>query len=40
LAGDLHADLEAEGGPVEVDGALETVHVKDGVVEAADGNLR
>jgi D-amino peptidase len=39
-AGDLQADLEAQGGAVEVDGALETVYVQDGVVEAADGHLR
>src|SRR5580658_7183384 len=39
-AGDLHPDLEAEGAPVEVDGALETVHVQDSVVKAADSHLR
>jgi hypothetical protein len=39
-AGDLHPDLEAERAPVEVDGPLETVHVEDGVVEAADSHRR
>ena len=39
-AGDLQPDLHAEGGPVEVNGALETVHVEDGVVQAADGHRR
>jgi len=39
-ARNLHADLEAEGLAVEVDGALDTVHVQDGVVEAADGHMR
>ena len=39
-AGNLHADLEAEGLPVEVHGALQTVHVQDSVVEAADGHRR
>ncbi len=39
-AGNLRADLEAEGRSVELDGALETVHVKYGVVKAADGHLR
>jgi D-amino peptidase len=39
-AGDLQPDLEAESGPVEVDGPLETVHVQDGVVQAPDGHLR
>ena len=39
-ARDLHPHLEAEGGPVEVDGPLETVHVEDGVVQAADGHRR
>ena len=38
LAGDLHPDLEAERGPVEVDGPLKTVHVQDGVVQAPDGH--
>jgi len=37
-AGNLHPDLEAEGLPVEVHGALQTVHVQDSVVEAADGH--
>jgi D-amino peptidase len=37
-AGDLHPDLEAESLPVEVHGALQAVHVQDGVVEAADGH--
>jgi hypothetical protein len=31
-AGNLRADLEAEGRLLELDGALETVHVQDGVV--------
>ena len=39
-AGNLHPDLEAEGLPVEVHGALQTVHVQDSVVEAADGHRR
>ena len=39
-AGDLQPHLEAEGGRVEVDGPLETVHVEDGVVQAADGHRR
>ncbi len=39
-AGDLHPDLEAERGPVEVDGPVETVHIEDGVVQASDGHLR
>jgi hypothetical protein len=39
-AGDLQPHLEAEGGPVEVHGPLETVHVEDGVVQAADGHRR
>ncbi len=39
-AGNLRADLEAESGSVELDGALETVHVEDGVVKTADGHLR
>ena len=38
-AGDLHPDLEAEGVPVEVDGSLETMHVKDSMVEPTDGHL-
>jgi D-amino peptidase len=38
--GNLHPDLEAEGLPVEVHGALQTVHVQDSVVEAADGHRR
>src|SRR6185312_7549165 len=37
-AGDLQPHLEAEGSGVEVDGPLETVHVEDGVVQAADGH--
>jgi hypothetical protein len=37
-AGNLHPDLEAEGLTVEVHGALQTVHVQDSVVEAADGH--
>src|SRR5579863_7147284 len=37
-AGDLHPDLEAEGLPVEVHAALQTVHVQDSVVESADGH--
>jgi len=39
-AGNLRPDLEAEGLPVEVHGALQTVHVQDSVVEAADGHRR
>jgi D-amino peptidase len=39
-AGNLHPDLEAEGLPIEVHGALQTVHVQDSVVEAADGHRR
>jgi hypothetical protein len=31
-AGDLQPDLEAEGGPVEVHGPLQAVHVQDRVV--------
>ena len=38
--GNLQPDLEAEGLPVEVHGALQTVHVQDSVVEAADGHRR
>jgi len=38
--GNLHPDLEAEGLPVEVHAALQTVHVQDSVVEAADGHRR
>jgi hypothetical protein len=38
-AGDHGADLETEGVAVELDGALEAVHVEDGVVETADGHL-
>jgi D-aminopeptidase len=38
--GNLHPDLEAEGLPVEVHGALQTVHVQDSVVEAADSHRR
>jgi D-amino peptidase len=37
-AGNLHPDLEAEGLPVEVHGGLQTVHVQDSMVEAADGH--
>ena len=36
LPGDLQADLEAERLRVEVDLAVEPVHVEHGVVEAAD----
>jgi D-amino peptidase len=39
-AGDLRPDLEAEGLPVKVNGALKAVHVKNGVVETADGHRR
>ena len=39
-AGDLQPDLEAQGGSVEVDGLLQTVHVEDSVVQAPDGHLR
>jgi len=39
-AGDLQPDLEAEGGPVELDGPVETVHVEDGVVQPANSHLR
>jgi D-amino peptidase len=39
-AGNLHPDLEAEGLAVEVHGALQTVHVQDSVVKAADGHRR
>jgi D-amino peptidase len=37
-AWDLRADLEAQGLPVELDGAIKPVDVKDGVVEPADGH--
>jgi D-amino peptidase len=40
LAGDLQPDLEAEGGPVELHGPLQAVHVEDRVVQPADGHRR
>jgi D-amino peptidase len=39
LAGDLRADLQAQGLPVELYGALQPVDVEDGVVEPTDGHL-
>src|ERR1700733_15393094 len=39
-AGDLQADFEAQRLGVELDGALQTVHVQHSVVQAADGHRR